>query len=121
MQMRFVTKGISGFVIRRFLLGLVTLLLVSLIVFGATQALPSDPARAILGRTATPESLKALREQLHLNHPVVSQYGHWLGGIFTGDLGNSLAARGEPVTAVLGKRLENSAFLVLLAGGISIP
>jgi peptide/nickel transport system permease protein len=102
-------------------LGLLTLFLVSLVVFASTQALPSDPARAILGRTATPESLKALREQLHLNHSVVSQYTHWFGGMLTGDLGNSLAARGEPVTTVLGKRLENSAVLVLLAAVISIP
>jgi peptide/nickel transport system permease protein len=114
-------RGISGFILRRVLLGLLTLFLVSLVVFAATQALPSDPARAILGRTATPESLKALREQLNLNHSVVSQYTHWLGGIVTGDLGNSLAARGEPVTKVLGKRLENSAVLVLLAAVISIP
>src|SRR5438552_1154584 len=114
-------RGIPGFIVRRVLLGLLTLFLVSLVVFAATQALPSDPARAILGRTATPESLKALREQLHLNHSVVGQYTHWLGGIFTGDLGNSLAARGEPVTSVLGKRLENSAVLVLLAAAISIP
>jgi peptide/nickel transport system permease protein len=114
-------RGISGFILRRLLLGLLTLFLVSLVVFAATQALPSDPARAILGRTATPESLKALREQLNLNDSVASQYMHWLGGIFTGDLGNSLAARGEPVTKVLGKRLENSAVLVLLAAVISIP
>jgi peptide/nickel transport system permease protein len=114
-------RGISGFILRRLLLGLLTLFLVSLVVFAATQALPSDPARAILGRTATPDSLKALRKQLNLNRPVVSQYTHWLGGIFTGDLGNSLAARGEPVTKVLGKRLENSAVLVLLAAVISIP
>jgi peptide/nickel transport system permease protein len=114
-------RGISGFILRRVLLGLLTLFLVSLVVFAATQALPSDPARAILGRTATPDSLKALRKQLNLNRPVVSQYTHWLGGIFTGDLGNSLAARGEPVTKVLGKRLENSAVLVLLAAVISIP
>jgi peptide/nickel transport system permease protein len=114
-------RGISGFILRRILLGLLTLFLVSLVVFAATQALPSDPARAILGRTATPDSLKALRKQLNLNRPVVSQYTHWLGGIFTGDLGNSLAARGEPVTKVLGKRLENSAVLVLLAAVISIP
>jgi peptide/nickel transport system permease protein len=114
-------RGISGFILRRLLLGLLTLFLVSLVVFAATQALPSYPARAILGRTATPESLKALREQLNLNHSVVSQYTHWLGGIVTGDLGNSLAARGEPVTKVLGKRLENSAVLVLLAAVISIP
>jgi peptide/nickel transport system permease protein len=114
-------RGISGFILRRVLLGLLTLFLVSLVVFAATQALPSDPARAILGRTATPDSLKALRKQLNLNRPVVSQYTHWLGGIFTGDLGNSLAARGEPVTKVLGKRLQNSAVLVLLAAVISIP
>ena len=106
--------------LRRVVLGLLTLFVVSLIVFAATQALPSDPARAILGRTATPESLKTLREQLNLNQSVVRQYTHWLGGFVTGDLGNSLAAR-EPVTKVLGKRLENSAFLVLIAAAISVP
>src|SRR4051794_22434268 len=114
-------RGIPGFILRRVLLGLLTLFLVSLVVFASTQALPSDPARAILGRTATPESLKALREQLNLNHSVVSQYTHWFGGMLTGDLGKSLAARGEPVTTVLGKRLQNSAVLVLLAAVISIP
>jgi peptide/nickel transport system permease protein len=114
-------RGITGFVLRRVMLGVVTLFAVSLIVFAATQALPSDPARAILGRTATPESLAALRKQLNLNHSVVSQYTHWLGGVLTGDLGHSLAARGEPVTTVLGKRLENSAFLVLLAAVFSVP
>src|SRR5262245_28870705 len=119
--MRIVTRGISGFVIRRLLLGLLTLWAVSLIVFAMTQALPSDPARAILGRTATPESLAALRKQLNLDRPVVTQYGDWLKGVVVGDFGNSLAARGEPVTAVLGKRLENSAFLVLLAAAISVP
>jgi peptide/nickel transport system permease protein len=119
--MRFVTRGISGFIIRRFLLGLLTLFLVSLIVFGATQALPSDPARAILGRTATPDSLAALRKQLNLDRPVFTQYTEWLGGALTGDFGDSLAARGEPVTEILGKRLENSAFLILLAAVISIP
>jgi peptide/nickel transport system permease protein len=114
-------RGITGFVLRRVMLGVVTLFAVSLIVFAATQALPSDPARAILGRTATPESLAALRKQRNLNHSGVSQYTHWLGGVLTGDLGHSLAARGEPVTSVLGKRLENSAFLVLLAAVFSVP
>jgi peptide/nickel transport system permease protein len=116
-----IRRGITGFILRRVLLGLLTLFLVSLVVFAATQALPSDPARAILGRTATPDSLKALREQLNLNHSVFSQYTHWLGGFVRGDLGHSLAARGEPVTHVLGKRLENSAFLVLLAAAFSVP
>jgi peptide/nickel transport system permease protein len=113
-------RGIPGFVVRRLLLGVVTLFLISIIVFAATQALPSDPARAILGRSATPESLAALRKQLHLDRSVFSQYTNWLGNLATGNPGQSLAAN-EPVTKLLGKRLENSAFLVLLAGSISIP
>src|ERR687886_337825 len=83
-------RGIPGFVLRRILLGLLTLFLISVIVFAATQALPSDPARAILGRNATPDSLAILRKQLHLDRPVVSQYTHWLGGFLTGNLGESI-------------------------------
>jgi peptide/nickel transport system permease protein len=100
-------------------LGIVVLVLVSIVVFAATQAL-GDPARAILGRSATPASLAALREQLHLNQPVVAQYLTWAGGLLHGDAGNSLAAQ-EPVTKLIGDRIVNSAFLVLCAGLISIP
>ncbi len=113
--------GITGFIVRRVLLGLLTLLLVSVVVFGSTQALPSDPARAFLGRNATPESLAALREQLNLDKPVLGQYGTWLKGFATGDLGESLTGQREPVTTILGKRIQNSAFLVLLAALISVP
>ena len=88
--------GIAGFIVRRLLLGLLVLGLVSLVVFAATQALPCDPARSILGRTATPASLKALRDQLGLGGSVVSQYFSWVGGLLHGDAGNSLAAQ-EPV------------------------
>ena len=98
----------------------VTLFVVSLVIFAATQALPGDAARAILGRNATPESLATLRHQLHLDRPVTEQYTHWLRGIFTGDLGQSLAAN-EPVTKLIGKPIENSAFLMLLAAVVSIP
>jgi len=100
-------------------LGIVVLVLVSIVVFAATQAL-GDPARAILGRSATPASLAALREQLHLNQPVVAQYLTWAGGLLHGDAGNSLAAQ-EPVTKLIGDRIVNSAILVLCAGLISIP
>jgi peptide/nickel transport system permease protein len=113
-------RGIAGFIARRIVLGVVTLFLVSIVVFAATQTLPGDAARAILGRTATPDSLAALRKQLHLGQPAVQQYTHWLGGLVRGDLGNSLAAQ-EPVTTVIGKRLENSAVLVLIAALISTP
>src|SRR5438874_2384521 len=94
-------RGVWGFVLRRVLLGLLTLFLVSIVVFAATQTLPGDAARAFLGRNATPESLATLRKQLHLNEPVVSQYLHWLGGIFRGDLGNSLTGSQQPVTSVI--------------------
>ena len=109
-----------GFILRRLLLGVIVLVLVSIVIFAATQALPGDAARAILGRNATPASLQALREQLHLNQPLVVQYLTWAGGLLHGDAGNSLAAR-EPVRTLVSDRILNSAFLVLCAGLISIP
>lgn len=115
-----VLRGIGGFIVRRALLGVLTLFVASIIIFAATQALPGDPARAILGRTATPESLAALREQLDLNRPVVDQYWGWLSGVFTGDMGTSLAA-GLPVSELLGARIGNSGFLMLVAALVSVP
>ncbi len=119
-QARGSSRALFWFIVRRLGLGLLVLVLVSVLVFAATQALPTDPARSILGRTATPASLKALREQLGLNKPVIQQYTDWLTGLLHGDLGVSLAAR-EPVATYLHDRLINSAFLVFLAGIISIP
>lgn len=112
--------GIPMFILRRALQGLLVLVLVSIVVFAATQALPSDPARAILGRTATPASLAALRAQLHLDQPVVQQYVTWALGLLHGDAGRSFAAQ-EPVSKLLGDRLINTGFLLLLSGLISIP
>jgi peptide/nickel transport system permease protein len=109
-----------GFILRRLLLGIVVLILVSILVFLATQALPGDPARAILGRSATPDSLAALRRQLHLNEPVLTQYLTWVTGLLHGNLGTSLAAQ-EPVSTLLGPKLVNSAVLVALAAVLSIP
>jgi peptide/nickel transport system permease protein len=115
-----VRNPIWGFIVRRLLLGAFVLLLVSVVIFVATQALPGDTARAILGRTATPASLAALREQLHLNRPLVVQYLLWAGGLLHGDAGNSMAAQ-EPVTKLIADRIVNSGFLVLCSGLISIP
>jgi len=117
---RFRSRGVSGFIVRRLLLGVLVLVLVSVVVFAATQALPSDPARAILGRSATPQSLAALRRVLHLDRPVLEQYWTWLTGLLHGNLGTSLAAQ-EPVTTLLAPRLVNSAVLVALAAVLSIP
>jgi peptide/nickel transport system permease protein len=102
-------------------LGILTLFLVSLLVFVATQALPGDTARAILGREAANTArYEALREQLGLNKPVAEQYLGWLGGVVTGDLGNSLA-QDEPVTSLIGRRVINSFILVFIAALLSIP
>ena len=110
----------SRFLLRRVLLGLLTLLLVSIVVFAATQALPGNAARAILGRNATPARLAALTQQLHLNRSVFAQYFSWLGHIVTGNLGISAATQ-QPVSQLISGRILNSGFLVLLSAVIAIP
>lgn len=107
-------------ILRRVGLGILTLFLVSVLVFAATQALPGDTARAILGRSATPERLKELRARLGLDEPATTQYAKWLGNIVRGDLGDSLVAS-QPVLTLLGDRIMNSAALVFVAAIISIP
>ncbi len=112
--------GLVAYVLRRLGVGLVVLAVVSIVVFAATQALPGNPAQAILGRQATPQAVAALERQLHLGRSVVSQYVSWIGGLLHGNAGWSLAAN-EPVGRLLGPRLANSGFLMLVAGLISIP
>jgi peptide/nickel transport system permease protein len=107
-------------VLRRLGLGLLTLWLVSLVVFAATLALPGDAAQAILGREATPERVAALRDQLNLDEPLVTQYVKWLGGIVTGDLGESAATQ-APVDELLSNRVANSLFLVVVSAVVAIP
>ncbi len=110
----------SKLLLRRIGLGILTLWLVSLVVFAAVIALPGDAATAILGKEATPDRVAALREQLHLNDGVVSQYLQWLKGILTFDLGDSTSTQ-QPVTELLSDRVANSAFLVFVAAIIAIP
>jgi len=117
---RLTSGGVPGFVIRRLLLGIIVLLMVSLVVFAATQALPGDPALAILGRSATPQSLAAMRRHLHLDRPVIEQYLSWISGLIHGNLGMSIAAQ-EPVTTLLAPKLVNSSVLVAVAAVVSIP
>jgi len=108
------------FFARRLALGVLTLFAVSIVVFAATQALPGNAARAILGKQATPEALAALTRQLHLNESVFTQYTHWLGGVLTGNLGISAATQ-APVSQLLSARIGNSGFLVLVAAIVAIP
>jgi peptide/nickel transport system permease protein len=111
---------LRSLILRRALWGIATLWVVSIIVFGATLALPGDAATAILGLGATPERLAAVRENLDLDQPPLAQYGHWLAGIVKLDPGESVVS-GKPVTEILSTRIANSLWLMLMAGLIAIP
>ena len=94
------------------LLSLLTLLLVSGLIFIILEVLPGDVASRILGRDATPETLALVRARLHLNDPALSRYLRWLGGMVTGDFGTALTSS-RPITKILEPRIFNT---VLLAG-----
>src|SRR5215510_13931756 len=102
---------------RRVAIGIITLLVVSAVVFVATQVLPGNAAFAVVGRGANPARLHATERQLHLDRGLLDQYWIWLSGLFTGKLGTSLA-NGQPVWALVKPRLINSAVLVLVTGAI---
>jgi peptide/nickel transport system permease protein len=104
-------------VVRRTLVGIVTLFVVSIVIFLATQVLPGNAAYAVLGRTATPGRLHILEHQLGLDRSLYAQYGSWLSGLLTGRLGTSIA-NGDGVWSQVAPRLVNSAVLVVLAGAI---
>jgi peptide/nickel transport system permease protein len=106
---------IASLVVGRVAAGVITLLIVSIVVFAATQVLPGNAAYAILGHNATPLRLHALELQLHLDRSAPDQYFAWLGGLLTGNAGNSLA-NGQPVLQFVAPRLVNSAVLVAVSG-----
>lgn len=112
--------GILKLVVRRVALGVLTLFVVSLAVFALSQALPSDPARAVLGREATEGNLAAFRETFGLDESPVTQYTDWLGGLLTGDPGISFSNQ-QPIMDFLGDRLGNSLFLMAVGSAVSIP
>jgi peptide/nickel transport system permease protein len=103
--------------VQRVALGVVTLGVVSVVIFAATQVLPGNAAIAILGHSATPPAVHALEQQLHLNRSVLVQYGSWISGILRGHPGTSLV-NGMPVWSIVGPAAANSATLVGLAGVI---
>jgi peptide/nickel transport system permease protein len=111
---------IAILVLQRLGLGLVVLFVVSLVIFGSVELLPGDAAEEILGQSATPETVAALREQLGLDRPPVARYLDWLGGIVEGDFGKSIAS-GLPISQLIAERLGNTLFLAGLAAAIAVP
>ena len=102
-------------VAQRLGLGLVTLFVISLLIFGAIELLPGDIAQEILGQSATPETVAAFRRELGLDLPAPERYLNWLGGVLQGDFGTSLANR-RPIAELIAGRLGNTLFLALYAG-----
>ncbi len=100
--------------------GAVTLALVSLIIYIATIALPGDAAVAVLGKTATPESLAAFRAEHHLDQPAALRYLAWIGDLATGDFGTSVVC-GEPAGELLVSRGLRTLTLMAFAVVIGFP
>ncbi len=113
-------KDLMGLVLRRLGLGLVTLLVVSVLIFFAVELLPGDIAQAVLGQSATEETVAELRAQLGLERPAVVRYFDWLSGAVVGDFGISLVSR-EPVTEAISDRFVNTLFLASYAAVIAVP
>jgi len=107
-------------ILRRFVLAIITLFIISLLVFVGLEALPGDAATAYLGQSATEESLKALREEFGLNAPAPMRYLKWLGGFLQGNLGESMARR-APVAEVIGNQFRNTVVLSIAASLFGIP
>ena len=106
-------------------ISLVTLWVVSVLIFIGTNLLPGDVAQIILGQMATPENTAVLREKLGLDKHPVEQYLVWLSNVAMGDLGISKAGLGAglgtPIVEMLGPRIDNTAMLTVLVGVIAIP
>lgn len=111
---------ITRIILQRIGLGLVTLFVVSVVVFSAVELLPGDLAQEVLGQSATPETVAAFRKELGLDQPAFTRYFTWLGGVLTGDFGKSLAS-GREISELLGARLGNTLLLAGFAAIIAVP
>ncbi|TPK13131.1 ABC transporter permease [Mesorhizobium sp. B2-5-7] len=114
------SSPILKLIAQRIALGILLLLAISVLIFAGTQILPGDVAQAILGQSATPESLANLREQLGLNDPAYVRYFHWLGGVLTGDLGTAMSS-GQVIATSIKSRLWNTLFLAFWAAIVAVP
>ncbi len=110
----------ATFLLRRIGLAILTLIILSLLIFFAGQVLPGDPGRAILGHLAAPKAVAALDHQLGVDRPLAVQYWSWITGLVHGNMGISYQYR-SPVEPFLQAALVNSAKLGALALIVIIP
>ena len=107
-------------VAQRIALGLLTLFIVSIFIAFVVELLPGDITQAILGQSATPETVAAFRAELGIDRPAPERYFEWLKGMLTGDMGKSLANKRE-ISELVGRRLSNTLFLGGFAATIAVP
>ena len=119
-------------ILQRLALGLLTLLIVSIVIFVAVNLLPGDFAQSILGQGATPEAVASIRRDLGLDQPLVARYFDWLGGALRGDLGSSFAqanfasftgteSGATTVAQQIAPRFANTMFLATVTAVIAVP
>ena len=111
---------VVNIILKRLGLGLITLLVISVLIFSAVELLPGDLAQAVLGQGATEENLATMRQQLGLDRSAPVRYFDWLGGALVGDFGNSLITK-APVMDSIGPRFGNTMFLAAYAAVIAVP
>ncbi|MEQ9333680.1 ABC transporter permease [Thalassobaculum sp.] len=111
---------VATIILKRLGLGVLTLLVISVLIFSAVELLPGDVAEAVLGQGATAENVAAMREKLGLDQPAPVRYLDWLAGAVTGDFGTSLTSD-ERVSQKIGPRLLNTLFLASYAAVIAVP
>ncbi|RLB88694.1 MAG: ABC transporter permease [Deltaproteobacteria bacterium] len=113
-------KNVFMLILKRSGASLITIFIISLIIFIGVEMLPGDVAETVLGQSATPETVEAFRKALKLDLPPHIRYVTWLNDFVHGDFGNSLA-NGRPVAGLIGWRLGNALFLALTTAMIAIP
>lgn len=109
----------SRFLAVRAMTLLAGLLLASLIIFASLRLLPGDVAQVISGTSASPEQVAAIRDRLGLNEPLPLQFVEWIGGILTGQLGNSVVS-GTPIAAELAQKAQVTVPLALYSLAIAL-
>jgi peptide/nickel transport system permease protein len=102
------------YIVRRVLLSIIVLLLITILTFSLLHIMPGDPATIMLGIDVSQEQIDALRKELWLDRPLAVQYGHWLFNAIQGDLGKSVIYR-EDVTGFIATRLPITMHLSLMA------
>ncbi|RWO88084.1 ABC transporter permease [Mesorhizobium sp.] len=111
-------------VLQRLGLGLITLFIVTIIIFSAIAMLPGDFAKAMLGQSATPETVAAFQREIGIDRPPVERYFAWVGQIAQGDFGSSFASRTgyrRTVAEIIAPRLYNTMFLAVMTALIAVP